>query len=284
MASVNIGDIYTTQIPSLQDNADIQTAFLLYHYGQEAEPETYEDIVSGSISGHLKDLQDSKIDKDAIKIVSGEDNDFDSKTTTGFYSLPEAIASATNGIPTVNGSKYPGLLSVVYEPSDGIVYQTYYMTDGTTNGVSEKAWRAKYNNAWTSWKFDNSHVHDASSITSGVLPIARGGTAGNTPLSARTSLGAQAANVTTANAVLVTDGSGNITPSATITTTELGYLDNVTSAVQTQVDSKPTQLLGNKSAGVAVPSGTKRIVIARDNGSGAPDATITPAEGDIWFW
>jgi hypothetical protein len=69
-----------------------------------------------------------------------------------------------------------------------------------------------------------------------------------------------------------------------VSSTEIGFVDGLLSSAQTQLNNKPTQLLGNKSAGTPVPAGTKRIVIARDNGSGAPDATITPAEGDLWFW
>ena len=42
----------------------------------------------------------------------------------------------------------------------------------------------------------------------------------------------------TASAVVVTDGNKLITASTTVTTTELGYLDGVTSAIQTQLDGK----------------------------------------------
>ena len=42
----------------------------------------------------------------------------------------------------------------------------------------------------------------------------------------------------TASRVVVTDGSKNITVSSTITTTELGYLDGVTSKIQDQLNGK----------------------------------------------
>ena len=42
----------------------------------------------------------------------------------------------------------------------------------------------------------------------------------------------------TANAVVVTDGNKKVLASTTVTTTELGYLDGVTSAIQTQLDGK----------------------------------------------
>ena len=44
------------------------------------------------------------------------------------------------------------------------------------------------------------------------------------------------ANLTTARA-LVSDGSGDVSVSA-VTSTEVGYLDGVTSAIQTQMDTK----------------------------------------------
>jgi hypothetical protein len=56
--SENIGSIYNTQIPAYEDGADIKAALKLYHYGQESEPATEEDVPSESIAGHLIDLQE----------------------------------------------------------------------------------------------------------------------------------------------------------------------------------------------------------------------------------
>lgn len=61
MASELIGTLYPTQIPGYADNADIQAAFKLYHYGS-TEYDTAEDdpanLVSPSIAYTLNDLQD----------------------------------------------------------------------------------------------------------------------------------------------------------------------------------------------------------------------------------
>ena len=43
----------------------------------------------------------------------------------------------------------------------------------------------------------------------------------------------------TASRALVSDGSGDVSVSA-VTSTELGYLDGVSSAIQTQLDAKTT--------------------------------------------
>ena len=60
MASESIGSIYPTEIPGYADNADIQEAFRLYHYGST----TYNtantntgSLESSSIAFHLNELQ-----------------------------------------------------------------------------------------------------------------------------------------------------------------------------------------------------------------------------------
>lgn len=49
----------------------------------------------------------------------------------------------------------------------------------------------------------------------------------------------------TASRVLISDGSGKIAADANVTTTELGYLDGVTSAIQTQLNNKQATLVGS---------------------------------------
>jgi hypothetical protein len=61
MASENIGSVYPTKIPGLDEAADIQAAFKLYHYGTSATVSTEADIVPNSVVGHIKAL-DTRID------------------------------------------------------------------------------------------------------------------------------------------------------------------------------------------------------------------------------
>ena len=68
----------------------------------------------------------------------------------------------------------------------------------------------------------SSHNHSATNITSGTLPVSRGGT-GSTSF--------------TASRAIVSNSRGNLTVSA-VTSTELGYLDGVTSSIQTQLNNK----------------------------------------------
>lgn len=335
MATENIGTKYNTQIPSLTENADIQTALKIYHYGQSTEPTT---LVADSVAGHLKNLEDTKVDIVPIQILAGAENNLNLKVITGYYSVAtNAIASAGSNYPS---SATAGMLQVINDGS-GIIYQTYI-----TN-LAKFYWRGYYSGAWTSWTqaSDTSHSHAEFASLAGDIATKQATITG------------AASSVTSANlavsSALVSDASGKIAASSTVSATELGYLDGVNSGIQGQlndkapkaspaltgtatavnltvsgttslasttsignVDSteigylngvtsaiqdqfttaatnlsnglatKPTQLLGNKATGVVVPAGTKRIVIARENPSVAntPDATITPAEGDLWFW
>jgi hypothetical protein len=61
MASENIGSVYPTKIPGLDEAADIQAAFKLYHYGTSSTVSTEADIVPNSVVGYIKAL-DTRLD------------------------------------------------------------------------------------------------------------------------------------------------------------------------------------------------------------------------------
>lgn len=118
-----------------------------------------------------------------------------------------------------NGANYPvgeaGLLTV-HAPTSSMIYQTYrgYAAGGVY-------WRCRYNGTWSAWyrawdsgNFNpgwyvakseygwtslpgkpttfppSGHNHDASQITSGILPLARGGLGANNAATARSNIGA----------------------------------------------------------------------------------------------
>ena len=61
MASESIGSLYPTEIPGYADNADIQAAFRLYHYGSTAYNTANTNtaqLESQSIASHLNALQE----------------------------------------------------------------------------------------------------------------------------------------------------------------------------------------------------------------------------------
>lgn len=55
----DIGALYPTSIPSLTENADIQAALRLYHYGTLYDPENTDlgEVNDESIAGYIKNLQ-----------------------------------------------------------------------------------------------------------------------------------------------------------------------------------------------------------------------------------
>jgi hypothetical protein len=60
MAAESIGVIYSTKIPGYADNADIQAAFKLYHYGStdyNVSNDNVANLVNPSIAYTLNDLQ-----------------------------------------------------------------------------------------------------------------------------------------------------------------------------------------------------------------------------------
>ena len=159
------GAKYNTRIPDLTDNADIQAALRIYHYGSDTSNPS--PIPANSIAGFFKALDDSKLNLDPGSIYS-EGNNLNTITTTGFYSQPNstgttsAQAVGATGYPLLaaDGKAYAGMLEVV---NDGtLIFQKYHMTDGK-NSVF---WRISSDggSTWGSgWKqaTDESHQHDA---------------------------------------------------------------------------------------------------------------------------
>jgi hypothetical protein len=52
-----IGNVYPTLIPEYDEDADIQAALRLYHYGTTASDVTEQDLPEDSVAGYLKSLQ-----------------------------------------------------------------------------------------------------------------------------------------------------------------------------------------------------------------------------------
>lgn len=159
---INIGSEgaqFNTQIPGFDENADIQTAFKLYHYGETNLSGTGA-LSETSIAGYLKKLQDDKIEKTPAIIPANAN--LDSYTVSGFY-VQNTNAKAQSGTnyplkPPRIGFAYAGLLRVV---NDGFnVYQEYQMA-----GIEESQtyWRAFFGTlGWTQWRTfsEEGHIHD----------------------------------------------------------------------------------------------------------------------------
>lgn len=138
---------YNVTIPSITDNADIQTALRLYHYGSDTSSPGV--VPEESIAGHLSILENSKIPITPGAISASDD--LNSYTTTGFY--------VQVGTPT--GPNYPveysGMLTVV--SNGGTIFQQYQVigaseTGGSINSVNRTYWRfySGTPGTWKSWR------------------------------------------------------------------------------------------------------------------------------------
>lgn len=243
------GGKYQTQIPALADNADIQTALRLYHYGATSEPTVLNEF---SVAGYLNNLELTKVD--IVPTQIGEaNNDLNLKATTGYYIVPTTvIASAGLNYPPPAA---PGVLNVVNDGS--VVYQTYI-----TN-TARLYWRARFGGTWTSWKegADTSFVPTSVGTRLTSLEQAMTGKQAIIEGSLTTAIGVTFG----ANKVVVTDGSGKIIESTDITTTELGNLNGTT--------GKAPSLAGT----VGGDGTSKKIFIQSTEPTGT-------SAGDLWFW
>lgn len=152
------GAAYNTKIPVINENADIQTAFKLYHYGENSSG--LGNLNPDSIAGFLKALEDNKIDINPTIIPNAANlNDY---TASGFYAQNSNTKASTGTnyplVPAIIGQPYAGLLRVINDGAN--VYQEYQVAGIPTNPVY---WRAFFGNlGWTSWQTFSldGHVHD----------------------------------------------------------------------------------------------------------------------------
>ena len=159
---INIGGegaAFNLQIPSFDENADIQTAFRYYHYGEGISGTG--DLKPESLAGYLDFLEKNKISKNPQIIpLNANLNNF---TESGFYAQNTNIKaqSGTNYplVPATIGIPYAGLLRV-FNDNTGNIYQEYQVAGIPTNPVF---WRAFFGNlGWTPWQTFSAegHIHD----------------------------------------------------------------------------------------------------------------------------
>ena len=139
----NIGGSFNTKIPSISDNADIQTAFRLYHYGLNTPSDPDEE----SISGYLASISASKIDTVPAAIPATAD--LNTYSVTGFYTQ-----TSTPTGPNYPSS-FPGLLSVVNQGNT--IFQQYQVIGASESGSSVNTlnrthWRFYFAGAWRPWR------------------------------------------------------------------------------------------------------------------------------------
>ena len=246
--STEIGREYTAFIPSLSDDANIQEAFRMYHFGtQDGSEPAPGDVLTSGIESHLASLKN-----DIDNLASGTDviNDLVDATE-----LNSVVTSGTyrRASSPLSGKNYPelsaGLLSVT-ATSGNAIYQ-FYQTIGGSSGTNKIFWRGRdAANAWSNWAEASKvgHNHDTLYYTETEI---------DEKIDPQPAL--------TANSVVVTDANKKITSSSIISSTELGYLNEVTSNIQDQLNDRYTK------------SESARVFVQQTQPTGA-------STGDIWLW
>lgn len=82
----------------------------------------------------------------------------------------------------------------------------------------------------------------------------------------------------TASMALVSDASGKVAAHGTVSSTELGYLDGVTSAIQTQLNAKQATITGAASTVVSSNLATNMVLVSDASGKIAASSSITTTE------
>ena len=176
----------------------------------------------------------------------GSKANLNSYTDPGWYTCPrDAVASTLTNCPT----KYAFALIVsAHAGTNQILIE--YMTSGF------HIWtRNYYSNAWSSWAEIYTTVQKPTASEIGAAASSH-----THPVSQVTGL--------TASRALISDSSGHPAVSA-VTSTELGYLDGVTSAIQTQLNGKAASSHNHSAANIT--SGT--LAVAR----GGTGITVNPS-------
>lgn len=245
--STSIGRDFTSFIPALSDDANIQEAFRMYHYGRAdgSEPGSAEAI--NGIEGYLAALQ-----LQINNITAGVDIVTPLGNSTNLNDVTDSGTYARGSTPST-GLNYPELSSglLVVTATTSVIYQIY-QTLGGSSGSNHYYWRGRdAASNWSEWAQSAKTGHNHDSIYYRKTEI-------DARLSDQTSLAA--------NAVVVTDGTKKIATASAISTTELGYLDGVTSNIQSQLNDRYTK------------SEMPKIYVQ------SSQPTSGMQVNDLWFW
>ena len=138
----SIGTPYSTQIPRFDENADIQTALRLYHYGSDTNsPGTLDE---NSIAGYLDSLENNKVGVNP-SILSDLD-DLNDINVSGYYVQVSGSNAVGNNYPI----DVPGILKVV--SYGNLIAQEYHAIGVVSNVINKPYWRVKISTSWSDWE------------------------------------------------------------------------------------------------------------------------------------
>jgi hypothetical protein len=164
-----IGALYPVTIPSYADNADIQAALKLYHYGSLSYDEGNTDpaaLLPASAAAHFAAIEQQLEDINPFSITSLQNaENLNQKIVNGYYSQDsDADARSANSVnypifPEVGGIAYAGLLTVIN--AENIIYQTYHMENVAGRSILYIRSRNTVGQ-WLPWRriVDSAHIHD----------------------------------------------------------------------------------------------------------------------------
>jgi hypothetical protein len=277
------GALYPVTIPSYEDNADIQAAIKLYHYGSLAYNENNLNpaaLVSSSVAAHFAAIEQqlSEINPITITPLQNAEN-LNEKIENGYYSQDSnQDARSQNSVnypvfPDTNGIAYAGLLTVIN--AENLIYQTYQMQN--VEGRSILYVRSRNDvGIWLPWRriSDSTHTHDERYYLKGEVDSALGAKQNTITGAATTITGANLA----ANQALISNGNGKVFTS-NVTSSELGHLSGATSNIQTNINSRLAVNFSNANADNR-PAGRSAVgIFVQQN-----EPTSGMRAGDLWFW
>lgn len=241
---------FNTQIPQYTENADIQAALRIYHYGSDTQNPN--PLPDESIAGHLNTLTNNKMSVPVA--ISGLSTNLNDYTSPGlFHQSSTTNARSGTNYPTYLSQAYSGMLEVYAENAGTIVYQTYHMSDS----INQKFWRlgvyASEAWTWSAWTtFVNQITGSASTIVTQDL---------------------------TANRALITNAGQKVAVSG-VSAAELATLQGstTTTTVQNQLNIRST--VSNTTGQIT----GHRVFIQELEPNGTRNPGYTPQDGDLWFW
>jgi hypothetical protein len=134
----NIGSVYPTKIPEYADDADIQEALKLYHYGSIVPPTNLASVEPNSVAGHLKSVNDK------VTVLQGLGVGSD-------YSSTEP-ATPVNGFIWVNANSSANIVA----NTSVALLQNSAPTSGEVNLVNGLLWVDKDSSPLKMYVYDTS--------------------------------------------------------------------------------------------------------------------------------
>ena len=261
----DLGGPYPTPAPDFTDAADIIRALRLYHYGTETIPQSTAELSPDSVAGYIDNVL-NRIDAveqgvAAITNLTSNDNLNDISETGVFHGIPTITSQdqVNLGYPSTTTGI---LISYVANQTRYQMYQT-----SSATGNAEVYFRATQygTSTWSTWQQVSKVGHTHNNLYYTISQI-------NSKIS-----------TTLANdSALITNESGTIVTSPTVSATELSYLQNASSNIQVQINNRAPLSHVDSASGFHDDRYYQRSETARVFVQAS--APTNAEAGDLWFY